>query len=131
MEFIDLNDNLRQAVEEAEQYAIMNIQSGVTINPYISLGENKIQKIIAEDIDTAIEVANEEIEDLNTETVVFIYEDTIELADGNCQAIVSQLFNEDEDNGYSFGLAYKIEDKKIVFLNNRVFLGNIRNCLVY
>ena len=131
MEFIDLKDNLKQAVEEAEQYAIMNIQNGFTIIPYISLGENKIKKIIAGDIDTDIEVAHEENEDLNTETVVFIYNDTIKLADGNCQAIVCQLFNEDEDNGYSFGLAYKIEDKKIVFLNKRVFLGNIRNCLVY
>jgi hypothetical protein len=129
MEFIDLHDNLKQAVETAEQYAIMSIQNGVNITPYISLGENKIQKIIAEDIDTAIEAAQAEIEDLDAETVVFIYNDTLELADGTYEAIVSQLFNEDEDNGYSFGLAYKIE--KIVFLNKRVFLGNIRNCLVY
>ena len=131
MEFIDLHDNLKQAVETAEQYAIMSIQNGVNITPYLSLGENKIQKIIAEDIDTAIEAAQEEIEDLDAETVVFIYNDTLELADGTYEAIVSQLFNEDEDNGYSFGLAYKREDKKIVFLNKRVFLGNIRNCLVY
>ena len=131
MEFIDLNENLKQAVEEAEQYAILCIQNGVNIIPYISLGENKVQKIIADDIDTAIEIAQEEIENLNTEIVVFIYNDTIKFADGTCEAIVSQLFNEDEDNGYSFGLGYKIENNKIVFLNKRVFLGKIRNCLVY
>lgn len=131
MEFIDLKDDLKQAVDEAEQYAIMCIQNEVNVTPYISFGKNKIKKIIANDIDTAIEIAQDEIEDLNTETVVFIYIGTIKLADGNCKAIMSQLFNVDEDNGYSFGLGYKFDNNKVVFLDKHIFLGNIRNCLVY
>jgi hypothetical protein len=76
-------------------------------------------------------MAEEEIEDLDEETVVLIYQNKIQLNDGNFDAIVSQIYNVEEDSGYSFGLIYKIEDAKIKFLNSRIFLGNVRNCLVF
>ncbi|TNH02267.1 hypothetical protein [Testudinibacter sp. TR-2022] len=131
MEFINLKDDLKKSVEQAEEYAIINLQNNVKFSPYISFGEKKIQKIIADSVDEAIEIAQEEIEDLDEETVVFVYKDKIQLTDGTFDAIITQLFNEDEESGYSYGLAYKIENGKISFLNKHIFLGNIRNCLVF
>jgi hypothetical protein len=131
MEFEELPLELKQSVEDAETYAIAATQDNTLFSPYIFLGSNAIQKIIADDIDEAIEMAQEEIEAMGEETVVFVYRDIVKLADGSFDAIVTQLFNVDEDNGYSFGLIYKIADDKISFLNKRIFLGNIRNCLVY
>ena len=76
-------------------------------------------------------MATEEIEGMDEETVVLIFKEIIELNDGSFDAIVSQVYNVDEDSAYSFGLLYKIEDNKIIFLNKRVFLGEVRNCLIY
>ena len=76
-------------------------------------------------------MALEEIESLDEETVVLIYKDVIKLNDGSFDGIISQIYNVDEDSGYSFGLLYKLEDHKISFLNKRVFLGDVRNCLIY
>ncbi|KAE9526287.1 hypothetical protein [Testudinibacter aquarius] len=131
MEFINLKYDLKKSVEQAEEYAIINLQNNVEFSPYISLGEKKIQKIIADSVDEAIEIAQEEIENLDEETVVFVYKDTIQLTDETFDAIITQLFNEDEECGYSYGLVYKIENSKISFLNKHIFLGNIRNCLVF
>ncbi|AZA98273.1 hypothetical protein EG359_01045 [Chryseobacterium joostei] len=131
MEFTALRNELQQAIAQAEEYAIGNLQESITFSPYIFLGEKNIRKILADNIDKAIETAQEEIEDLTQETVVFVYSDVVKLADGECNAIVTQLFNEDEDNGYSYGLLYKMENNKITFSNQRVFLGNIRNCLIF
>ena len=131
MEFVNLKDDLKKSVEQVEEYAVINLQNNMDFSAYISLGENKIQKIITDSVDEAIEIAQEEIEDLDEETVVFVYKDTIQLTDGTFDAIITQLFNEDEESGYSYGLVYKIENGKISFLNKHVFLGNIRNCLIF
>lgn len=131
MEFEDLEKYLQSEVEKAEEIAIENIQNGVDFSPFIYFGEKNIKKVIADSLDEAIEMAEEEIEDIQEETVVLIYKNTITLNDGSFDAIVSQVYNQDEESGYSFGLVYKIEDNKMKFLNKRVFLGNIRNCLIY
>ncbi|MDO3425579.1 hypothetical protein QWT87_11830 [Chryseobacterium sp. APV1] len=131
MEFEELEQELQSEIEKAEEIAIENIQNGVDFSPFIYFGEKNIKKLKADSLDEAIEMAEEEIEDIEEETVVLIYKNNIQLNDGNFDAIVSQVYNVDEDSGYSFGLVYKIEDNKIKFLNKRVFLGNIRNCLIF
>ncbi|MBT2621198.1 MULTISPECIES: hypothetical protein [Chryseobacterium] len=131
MEFEDLEQELQSEVEKAEEVAIENIQNGINFSPFIYFGEKSIKKMVADSLDEAIEMAEEEIEDIGEETVVLIYKNNIKLNDGSFDAIVSQVYNVDEDSGYSFGLVYKIEDSKIKFLNKRVFLGNVRNCLIF
>jgi len=131
MEFLELKKELKQAVEQAEEYAIASLQSSNDFFPYIFSGDKKIKKIIEDTIDDAIEIAHEEIEDMEEETVIFVYKEAIELADGKFDAIVTQVFNDDEDHGYSFALIYRIINNKISFLNQRVSLGNIRNVLIF
>ena len=55
-----------------------------------------------------IDIALEEIENLEKETVVLIYKDVIKLNYGSFDGIISQIYNVDEDSSYSFGLLYKI-----------------------
>jgi len=131
MDFEDLEKELQSEVERGEEVAIEYIQSGVQFSPFIYFGEKNIKKLVADSLDEALEMAEEEIEDIGEETVVLIYKNKITLNDGSFDAIVSQVYNVDEESGYSFGLVYKIEDNKIKFLNKRVFLGNVRNCLIF
>lgn len=70
-----------------------------------------------------------EMEDTNI--TVLLYQDDIELKDGKITAIISQLYEFDEDNGYSFGLGFKVLKDKIKLSNERVFLGEIRNFLMF
>ncbi|WBV56143.1 hypothetical protein PFY10_18245 [Chryseobacterium daecheongense] len=131
MEFEDLEKDLQAEVEKGEEIAIENIQNGVRFSPFIYFGEKNIKKMIADSLDEAIEMAEEEIESIDEETVVLIYSNKITLKDDSFDAIVSQVYNVDEGSGYSFGLVYKIEDNKMKFLNKRVFLVNVRNCLIF
>lgn len=131
MQYEELEKALQIEIEKAEEIAIEYIQESVNYYPYIYFGENNIKKFKADSLDEAIDMATEEIEGMDEETVVLIFKEIIELNDGSFDAIVSQVYNVDEDSAYSFGLLYKIEDNKIIFLNKRVFLGEVRNCLIY
>lgn len=131
MQYEKLEKALQLEIEKAEEIAIGYIQERINYSPYIYFGENNIKKFVADSLDEAIETAIEEIEGLDEETVVLIFKEVIELNDGSFDAIVSQIYNIDEDSAYSFGLLYKLEDNKIMFLNKRVFLGEVRNCLIY
>lgn len=135
MEFLELNNEIKEVIEKAEEIAVNNLKNEIEFYPYFVFGnENyKIKKIITDSIEEAIELAIEEIEEIEdeTETVVLIYKEKVELKDGLFDAIISQVYNMDEDNGYSYALLYKVESGKIIFLNERIFLGNIRNVLVF
>lgn len=131
MEYSNLRDELKHAVEIAEELAIESIKNNVDFSPYIFSGDKQIRRFFSDSLEDAIENAIEEIENMEEETVVLIFKDTIALKDGSFDAIVSQIYNDDEDFGHSFGLLYKIEDNTIKFLNKRVFLGEIRNCLIF
>jgi hypothetical protein len=131
MEFEELETTLQSEIEKAEEIAIENIQAGMNFSPFIIFGEKEIKKFKADSLEDAVDMALEEIESLEEETVVLIYKDVIKLNDGSFDGIVSQIYNVDEDSGYSFGLLYKIEDNKIRFLNKRVSLGDVRNCLIF
>ncbi|MCX2429426.1 hypothetical protein [Pedobacter sp. GR22-10] len=131
MEFEELETKLQSAIEKAEEVAIENIQVGIDFSPFIIFDEKEIKKFKADSLDDAIDMALEEIGSLEEETVVLIYKDVIKLNDGSFDGIISQIYNVDEDSGYSFGLLYKLEDNKISFLNKRVFLGDVRNCLIF
>jgi len=131
MQYGELEKELQLEIEKAEEIAIGYIQKHIDYSPYIYFGDNNVKKFVADSLYDAIELATEEIEDMDEETVVLIYKETIELNDGNFDAIVSQVYNVNEDSAYSFGLLYKIESDTVKFLNMRVFLGDIRNCLIY
>ncbi|MCS4225905.1 hypothetical protein [Sphingobacterium sp. BIGb0165] len=130
MQYEELEKELQVEIEKAEEIAIGYIQKRIDYSPFIYFVDNNIKKFIADSLDDAIELATEEIEGMDEETVVLIYKETIELNDGDFDAIVSQIYNVNEDSAYSFGLLYKIESDTIKFLNKRVFLGDIRNCLI-
>ena len=131
MEFEELETALRSEIEKAEEIAIENIQTGINFSPFIFFEGKSIKKFVADSLDDAIDMALEEIENLEAETVVLMYKNIIALNDGSFDAIVSQIYNVNEDSGYSYGLLYKIEDNKMRFLNERIFLGNVRNCLIF
>jgi len=131
MQFEELETTLQSEIEKAETNAIENIQAGVNFSPFIIFGEKEIRKFKADSLEDAIDMALEEIESLEEETVVLIYKDVIQLNEGCFDGIVSQIYNVDEDSGYSFALLYKIEDNKISFLNKRVSLEDVRNCLIF
>lgn len=131
MNFNDLRQDLQQIVVDAEEYAIKNIQKSNDFDPYIYIEGNKLKRIIADDLDEVIDTAHEIIEDIDEETVIFVYSDSLEFKDGVLDAIIVQVFDSNEDFGYSFGLGYEIKNNIISFLNKRVFMGNLRNVLVF
>ncbi|WP_250254285.1 hypothetical protein [Chryseobacterium sp. Marseille-Q3244] len=131
MKFEELNPVLQAEIEKAEEIAIGYIHSNIKYSLFISFGNTHLKKIIADTLDEAIDAAVDEIENLEEETVVLVFHELIRLNDTNLDGIVSQVYNIDEDTGYSFCLLYKIQEGKIEFLKNRVFLGEIRNCLIF
>lgn len=131
MKFEELNPTLQAEIEKAEEIAISYIRSNIKYSPFISFGNTHFKKIIADTLGEAIDAAVDEIENLEEETVVLVFHELIRLNDTNLDGIVSQVYNVDEDTGYSFGLLYRIKEGKIEFLKNRVFLGEIRNCLIF
>ena len=106
-----------------------------SFSPFIIYGKefNKPERLMVNSIDEGIDIAVEFIEELSdgSEIVIFCYNEKIKLADGDVDAIITQIYGADEENGYSFAHAYKITNNEIVFLNKVIFLGNIRNFLVY
>lgn len=135
MKYKELKKDIKNTIEKAEEIAIKNLSEGIEFSPYYIYGENsnKLKKLIAGNIEEALEIAEETIEEIDddTETVVLIYKEKVKLNDGTFDAIVSQVYNIDEDSGYSFGLLYKYLNNKFEFLNERVFLGNIRNLFMF
>ena len=131
MEFEELETKLQSEIIKAEEIAIENIQAGINFSPFIIYEEKEVKKFKADSLEDAVDMALEEIESLEEGTVVLIYKDVIKLNDGSFDAIVSQIYNVDEDSGYSVGLLYKIDDNKISFLNKRISLGDVRNCFIF
>lgn len=118
-------------IEKAEDIAVESISNNIDFAPYIYYGIKKIKRMNGDSLGESIKLAEEEIDNMDDETVVLVFQDLVKLNDGSFNAIISQIYNQDEDYGYSFGLIYRIENGMIKFLNKRVFLGNIRNCLVF
>ncbi|WP_108867172.1 hypothetical protein [Aquimarina aquimarini] len=134
MKYSDLDKKLQEAIEKAENIAIENIKEHQSFMPFILHGEkmNKVKKIVSKNIDEIIDIAEEEIAEMeDSDIVILIYQDIIRLNDGDVNSIVSQVYGFEEDSGYSFGLGYRIGKDKIQFLNKRVFLGEIRNFLMF
>lgn len=135
MKYSELNNRIKTVVEKAENLAITGISNDIDISPFLVYGGNsdKIKRLIVDSIDEAIDLTEEELEELEeeTNTVVLTFKDKISLKDGTFDSIIYQIYDTDEDDGYSFGQIYKIENGKIVFLNEKVFLGKIRNLLIF
>lgn len=131
MKFTELREDLQKLVLSSEEYAIKCLKQENTFYPYIFIGENKIQKLLIEDLDLAIEKGQDIISDLDIATAILVYQDIISFRDGDIDAIVVQIHDMDEDDGYSFALGFKRESDKLFFLNEYVFIGDIRNCLIF
>jgi len=131
MKFIELREDLQKLVLLSEEYAIKHLEQEDTFFPYIFVEENKIQRLLIEDLDVAIEEGHDIISDLDIDTGVLVYQDLISFSDGDVEAIVVEIHDMEEDNGYSFALGFKREGGKLLFLNEHVFIGNIRNCLIF
>lgn len=134
MEYTHLSPSLQAAAVKAENIAIEQIQSQRDFNPFVLYGDSldKLDRIQTRDTDEILEAAEEIIANIDdSETAVLVYQDNIMLNDGTFDAIVCQIYNVDEDFGYSFGQIYRISEGKINLLNKRVFLGEVRNLLVF
>lgn len=91
MDFLKLKKELRKAVEQAEEVAIGYIKENILYPPFIATEDKEIHKIQSESLDEAIEVAEEEIESMDDDTVVLVYHDVISLKDGDFDAVVTQV----------------------------------------
>lgn len=134
MEYTDLSPLLQAAFEKAENIAIEQLQSQRDFEPFILSGESldEIKRIKNRDTDEILDMAEEIMEGIDdSETAMLVYPDNIMLNDGTFDAIVCQIYHVDEDFGYSFGQIYRISEGKINLLNKRVFLGEVRNLLVF
>ncbi|QJB31151.1 hypothetical protein HF324_07145 [Chitinophaga oryzae] len=134
MEYTDLTSSLQAAATKAENIAIEQIQSQRDFEPFILSGDSLdvMQRIKTRDMDEILDIAEELLSASDdSETAVLAYKDSITLNDGTFDAIVCQIYNVEEDNGYSFGLLYQIVNDNIRFLNKHVFLGKVRNLLIF
>lgn len=135
MKYNDLNDKLKLKIENAEKIAIESIRDNNNFSPYIVYGKDmhKIKRLISNSIDETIDTAEETIDEIcdETETAILVYKDMVKLNDGTFDAIILQVYDDEEESGYSFGQLYKIIDSKISFLNERIFLGDIRNLILF
>ncbi|MBC9933493.1 hypothetical protein [Chitinophaga qingshengii] len=134
MEYTDLTPSLQAAIVKAENIAIDELQSQRDFQPFILCGDtlDTIERIKTRDEEEMFEIAEELLGDMaDSTTAILVYKDNIKLNDGTFEAIVCQLYDMNEDSGYSFGQLYRFGENKIEFLKKRLFLGEIRNLLMF
>lgn len=131
MKFKELREDLQKLVLLSQEYAIKCLEFDNHFSPYIFIEENKIQKLLINDLDIAIEEGQDIISDLDIATGILVYQDIVSFKDGDVDAIVVQIHDLDEDNGYSYAQGFKRENDRLLFLQEHIFIGNIRNCLVF
>jgi hypothetical protein len=135
MKYQQLESSLQKQTEYAVKMASDLLTKNKSFSPFIIYGKehNKIERLIVDSIDKAIDAAVDFIEDIDdgSEMVILCYNEKITLADGIIDAIITQIYGVDEESGYSFAHGYKIKEDEIVFLNEAIYLGSLRNCLVY
>jgi predicted SnoaL-like aldol condensation-catalyzing enzyme len=135
MEYQLLNEKIRIQTEKALDLSIDSLSNGQSFSPFVLYGKegDKLERFFAESLDQVIEAAVEFIEDIEdgSKIVILCFMDKVKLNDGTFDAVITQIYGSDEDKGYSFGHVYKIDNDKLQFLNKVIYLGDIRNCLVY
>lgn len=134
MEYTDLTPSLQAAIVKAENIAIEQLESQRDFEPFILCGDtlDTIERIKSRGEDEMFDMAEALLGDMaDSETAILVYKDNIKLNDGTFEAIVCQLYDMNEDSGYSFGQLYRFGENKIEFLKKRLFLGEIRNLLMF
>ena len=135
MKYSELSDRIKSAIEKVENIATEEIAGNSVFHPFLFYkGKvNNLRRLMVDSIDEAIDLTEELIQDIeeDIDIVILTFKDKIELNDGIFDAIIYQIYDTDEDNGYSYGQIYEIKDGKIVFFNKKIFLGNIRNLLIF
>lgn len=136
MDYNSIAPQLKRLSEKAIDIALEIVRTeGAKLHPFVIYGNDsdKLERFIVDSNDEALEAAIEFIEEIEdgSEAVVYVFKDLIQLNDGKFDAIIVQIYGTDEDNGYSFGQLYRVADNKIQLLNEKVFLGEIRNILVF
>ncbi|MBB6499899.1 hypothetical protein [Pedobacter cryoconitis] len=136
MEYNNLTPELKETAEKAIDIALDILKTKTEkFHSFVIYGEkkNKLERFITDSDDDALEQAIEFIEEIddNSSAVVYAYQDEIKLKDGKEAAIVMNIYGDEEDNGYSFAQLYRYADNKIQLSDEKLFLGNIRNVLIF
>jgi len=136
LDYNKISSELKKVSEKPIEIALDIISTeNSELHSFVIYGKNsdKLERFACNSGDEALDAAIEfikEIED-GSENVVYVFKETIELNDGEFDAIVVHVYGIDEDSGYSFGQLYRINDQKIQLMNEKVFLGKIRNVLAF
>lgn len=135
MEYEKLDQALKTRAEEAINMALDLLSLSLPIMPFILYGQanNKLERFQLDDLEEAIELANEFIDEIEdgTRVAILCYLDMVQLNDGDFKAIIVQVYSTDEDTGYSFAQVYQLIENNIQLSNQKIFLGAIRNVLVF
>lgn len=138
MDYNNLSEEIRKFVDEVSNVAVGYLKKGEMFSPFLASrhdGKNKMNKYQGGSLDKALELAENDIQNLTADICVLTYIDTITLKDkgkeSKSTAIIFQIYGMEEDNGYSFALVYKFEGDRFFVANEKVFLGNIRNILIF
>ena len=135
MNYNNLNIKLKNMTEKAINIALDSLENGNQLYPFVVFGIDgkSLQRFIVESADDAYNLAEGFIEEIDEESPIAIltYYDKLKFKDGEYDAIIIQAYDEDEEDGYSFGQLYENTDNKIRILNKKYFLGKIRNILIF
>lgn len=136
MDYYKISSELKKVFEEAIEIALDTVSTeNSELHSFVIYGKNsdKLERFACDSGDEALDAAIEFIEEIDdgSENVVYAFKETIELNDGEFDTIVVHVYGIDEDTGYSFWQLYRVNDHKIQLMNEKVFLGKIRNVLVF
>jgi hypothetical protein len=137
MEYEKLNVNLKDIAQKALNTALDSLDNGKnTFSPFLIYEKDKkvkLKRFQSGNSAEAFNMALEYIEDMEDApfAIALAYMDDVTLKDGRFPAIMINIYGDEEDSGYSYGQIYKIEAGAIMLLNKIMFLGNIRNALLF
>ena len=128
MTYEKLNIEIREFTNEGIEIALDLLKSDTSdIAPFVITKnglDKKLKKFFGTSKNEAIESAEEFIEEIEEtpDLAMLIYKDKIKFKDGDLDSIILHIYGAEEESGYSYGQAYKIENGNIILLNEKYSL---------
>lgn len=136
MNYSNLSPQLSTIAEKAIQIGLDTISTEKNkLYSFLVYGEqgSQLQRFVIDSDEEALNTALEfisQMDDLSS-AAVYAYKDSITMNDGIFDAITIQIYGIDEEHGYSFSQVYRLSDKSLELLNEKLFMGKIKNALVF
>lgn len=134
MEIKDFNPDIQKLVNEAFDIALDNITLTGHLTTFVATrneSKKSLTKFNASTKEEAFQAAQEFIEDCNADTAVLAYQSTVRVGDKEHEGVICQIYDQDMDFGHAYAVLFRKNGNSMEVSDNKIYLGEVRNVLVY